>query len=366
MNILVLSKRQYTGKDLIDDRYGRLYEIPAALAARGHIVRGIALSYRRKDEQWHEWADAPGMRWRTINAMPFGVLHYLKAIKECMENFRPDVIWASSDTIHAFLGWVFGQYIGCAYVVDLYDNYESFGLNKIPGMDFLLKFSCRRSTGLSVASLSLRNLAYYKYSSAVPCIVLKNGVNEDLFHPFDKDDSRKRFGFPLSAKIIGTAGSINKNRGIDDLFRAFINLSHQHGDIWLCYAGPCDKTPDNYQHDRIIYLGNIDYSDVGRFFSALDVVVICNKNSDFGEFCFPQKFYEIVAVKTPLIAASVGGVVDVLGSDSAYLYPPGDDVILAEKINQLLNVKRPLSIPVVRWVDEAEKMERFFNLLICK
>lgn len=40
MRILVLSKRRYTGKDLLDDRYGRLYEIPAGLVARGHAVVG--------------------------------------------------------------------------------------------------------------------------------------------------------------------------------------------------------------------------------------------------------------------------------------------------------------------------------------
>jgi len=34
MRIVVLSKRQYTNKDVIDDRYGRLWEIPMALACQ--------------------------------------------------------------------------------------------------------------------------------------------------------------------------------------------------------------------------------------------------------------------------------------------------------------------------------------------
>ena len=36
MRILVLSKRQYMNKDLIDDLYGRFRELPLALAGLGH------------------------------------------------------------------------------------------------------------------------------------------------------------------------------------------------------------------------------------------------------------------------------------------------------------------------------------------
>ena len=50
MRILVLTKRQYMGKDLLDDAYGRFYELPLELAALGHEVRGVCASYRRREE----------------------------------------------------------------------------------------------------------------------------------------------------------------------------------------------------------------------------------------------------------------------------------------------------------------------------
>jgi hypothetical protein len=40
MRIAFLCKRQYMGKDVILDRYARLYEIPYQLARLGHTVRG--------------------------------------------------------------------------------------------------------------------------------------------------------------------------------------------------------------------------------------------------------------------------------------------------------------------------------------
>ena len=36
MKILVLTKRQYMAKDLIDDHFGRFWEVPFELAALGH------------------------------------------------------------------------------------------------------------------------------------------------------------------------------------------------------------------------------------------------------------------------------------------------------------------------------------------
>jgi teichuronic acid biosynthesis glycosyltransferase TuaC len=40
MKILVLTKRQYMGKDLLDDRFGRFRELPLELARLGHEVIG--------------------------------------------------------------------------------------------------------------------------------------------------------------------------------------------------------------------------------------------------------------------------------------------------------------------------------------
>ena len=43
MRIAFLCKRHYTGKDVITDRFGRLYEIPHQLALLGHEVKAWCL-----------------------------------------------------------------------------------------------------------------------------------------------------------------------------------------------------------------------------------------------------------------------------------------------------------------------------------
>ena len=52
MRIAFLCKRRYMGKDVIDDRYGRLYEFPFQLARLGHEVHGVAVVGQGRYGPW--------------------------------------------------------------------------------------------------------------------------------------------------------------------------------------------------------------------------------------------------------------------------------------------------------------------------
>ena len=61
MRILFLCKRQYTGKDLLDDQYGRLFEFPRILSQRGHRVAGFSVSYRPRRQGDYSWDEFPNL-----------------------------------------------------------------------------------------------------------------------------------------------------------------------------------------------------------------------------------------------------------------------------------------------------------------
>ena len=66
MRIAFLCKRRYMSKDVILDRYARLYEIPRQLALLGHEVLGLCMSYQNAAPgQWTHDA-APGtLQWES-------------------------------------------------------------------------------------------------------------------------------------------------------------------------------------------------------------------------------------------------------------------------------------------------------------
>ena len=76
-NILFISKRQYTQKDLLDDKYGRLWEIPKGLSKIGFNIKGICLSYKKKRTGI---IYAEPILWESVNVGNFilpGLIKYL-------------------------------------------------------------------------------------------------------------------------------------------------------------------------------------------------------------------------------------------------------------------------------------------------
>ena len=109
MKIFVLTKRQYMGKDLLDDRFGRFRELPLELARRGHHVSGLALSYRHRSEAIVKDTDehrSASVLWHSVNLVtkiPSGPLAYWNTARKLIRDFQPDLVWAGSDAYHAWL-----------------------------------------------------------------------------------------------------------------------------------------------------------------------------------------------------------------------------------------------------------------------
>lgn len=359
MRILVLTKRQYTGKDLLAERYGRIFEIPAALSRRGHDVRGIALSYRNRGQEDFAWPDLPGMRWRSVDACPQGILRYARVLDDWTEDWRPDVIWASSDMPHAVLAERWARTRQVPLVLDLYDNYESFGLSKLPGLKAAFRRACRRAQALTVVSHALNGYVSSSYALSCPVTVLQNGVRLDLFQPRDKRASRVAIGLPVEARVIGTVGAISSGRGIEMMFEAFMEMADSDPELWLVHAGPVDAAiAKRYRHPRIRDLGVQPTDQVPQILASLDVAIICNRDSDFGRYCFPLKLHEILAMKIPFVAAAVGDVVEVMSPYQQLLFTPGDVTQLQSRIAMQLRDPLVPGLKAPGWDDCADSLEK--------
>lgn len=363
MRILVLSKRFYTGKDLIDDRFGRIFELPAWLARSGHEVTGLALSYRPASVGEHRWDDLPGLVWHSANIgrMPFrsyfGFLHRL--IRET----QPELIWVCSDAFHAILGDRLQRHFRIPTVIDLYDNFESFPATRLPGVLSLFRRACRNASGLTLVGMALQAYVQREYGSGSPMLVLQNGTNPTLFQPHDRAASRRALGLQEHGRFIGTAGSISAGRGIVAMFEAFLELAKEMPDLHLVFAGPRDGTASRYRHSRIIDLGILPQERVPLLLSALDLGVISNLDSPFGRYCFPQKLYEFAACGIPFVAADVGETAAMLRQQPHLLFSPNNASELADRMRDLLQGKCPpqRAIPVRTWEELGGELEAFFR-----
>ena len=370
MKVLVLTKRQYMGKDLLDDRFGRFRELPLELARLGHDIMGIACSYRPHQEGVaHDSIPSQNrsVAWHSINAVNKLTPRLGKFAGRALQlatDFRPDLIWSCSDAYHAIFGAWLANRIQTRCVIDLYDNFEAFRASRLPGVLRLFRRAVRDAVGVTFFSRRLADHVTQTYPRSKPSTVIENGVRKDLFHPRDRDTCRQQLGLPKDARIIGTAGALDGSRGIDTFFQAFERLAAEYDDLHLALAGPRGRGLQIPRGPKIHDLKTLPHEEVSSFIGALDVAVVCYRHSAQGEFSFPQKAYEILACRVPLIAAAVGTMNELLQKHPACLYEPENPESLVESVRRQLKERVVVDAEIPSWADSAKRLESFFAEVI--
>lgn len=348
-------------KDVIKDRYARLYEIPFQLSKLGHSVYATCLSYHKDAEERREEDTAPGtLLWvsRSLDSLivPGLLRHALKLRREICD-FAPDLLIGASDIPHAALtAWLSSQ-MQVPYVLDLYDHFESFGQARLPGMKSLLRRAARQADLVTTTSEPLAQLVRDRYRAQGKVISMPSTVDKDIFYPMDKVACRAQLGLPLNGQLIGTAGSLHESKGVNVLYAAWKLLKNQISDLHLVLAGPLDKKLKPPDHEHVHYLGQLPHARTAQLFNALDVGVIYLRNTSFGRYCFPQKAYEMAACRIPFLAARVGAMESTLRDYPATLYTPDDADDLARCLQNQLASPQPPMLSVNDWTHIISALE---------
>lgn len=354
-------------RDLLNDRFGRFRELPLALARRGHDVAGICLSYRKRDQGTvidEDQNSAARVTWHSVNAgrlkLP-GLLRFFHRASELAHQVQPDMILAFSDSFYGIMGMQLARRFSTRFVFDLYDNFESYASTSIPGIWPLYKRVVRAADGVTCVSNALAHLVRDSYKRDKPTMMITNAVEASIFYPRDKAKCRLALGLPLDATIIGTAGALYRNRGIDALLRGYELLENQQAGLHLAIAGPRDSLTKLPPGSRVHDLGVLPLDKVPLLLNSLDVAVVCNKDSVFGRYCFPQKAYEIIACHVPTVAADVGTMSELMQPYIQYLYKPDNPSDLARAVQAQLAAQFVPKLPVPSWDDVAGDLERFLE-----
>jgi glycosyltransferase involved in cell wall biosynthesis len=343
-------------KDLIDDRFGRFREIPLALAQMGQEVIGLCLSYAPRIEG--RVKDGPVL-WESINATVFkfpGLFRFILQARKRVKN--SDIIWACSDSFYGVIGCVLGKLYNVPVVFDIYDNFGKFLIAKLPVARQLYHWAIRNSNAVTCLSKSFAGYIQNNFDGQTNVFPIEFAVRHDLFKPMDKLECRQNLSLPLNARMVGTAGVINKKREVNLLFDAFNQLKMKYGDLHLVVAGQRDRSIQIPRDPRIYDFGTMPFERVPLLINALDVAVVCYADDDYGKYCFPQKTREFMACNVPVIAAGVGGLREIFRDNPHWLYEPGSVGSLARTLEERLSDQTTNYAPSPGWGDLAKKLER--------
>ena len=354
MRIAFLCKRRYMSKDVVADRYARLYEIPRQLSLLGHDVLGLCLDYHgNSDGEWTHDGGAGHLHWRSRAIRPWiapRLLTYPRTLLSELRAFTPDVFIGASDIPHVAMGAWLAERLRCGYVADLYDNFEGFGQARIPGFVPLLRWGVRKADLVTTTSEMLGDFVRATCPPRGEILPMPSSVDLQVFFPRDRSVSRKALGLPLNAKLVGTAGGLYREKGVEPLYSAWRDTLKKREDLHLVLAGAVDTSMPPPDGARVHYLGQLPHDKVALLFNALDIGVISVLNSPFGRYCFPQKAYEMLACGLPVVAADVGATGQLFAGHPHFLFRPSDSHALAAAVLRQLQAPTTADkLPIKDW-----------------
>ena len=362
MKILFLCKKKYMRKDVIDDRYGRLYELPAHLS-ENHDVRVIATDYRPAAGPGFLKAEPNAdsrVQWHSVrmNFLIFPTLfYYLYLLYREYRNFQPDLIIGASDCLHTGVAVLAGQLLGVRVLLDLYDNYEVFGLTRVPGLGLLYRYSVRNADLVTCVSGLLQEHVRERYRPEKPVYTIESTVDKKKFYPVDKETACNELGLDPGGVYIGSAGALYRERGIRAVYDAFLQVNGTRSDVKLLLAGETDPDCLPPDHPDVVYIGELDHDRMNSFYNSLDVAFIYMRDDDFGRYSFPQKAFEILACNTPVLCASVCVFPELFRRQQEFLYEPENVDALIAKILHLLDHPHVPEVDIPDWKEQTGKLD---------
>jgi len=187
---------------------------------------------------------------------------------------------------------------------------------------------------MAVSASSKKRLEDLQIMDAERIAVFPNGYRPERFYPRDRQEARKRFGFPPDAFIVGIVGSFDERKGVLRLQSAVDMLD---GVLFACAGkGKCKPTSD-----KCIYKSPVNHEEIPIFMSALDVFVLPTLN----EGC-SNAIVEAMAVGLPIISSDRPFNSDILNASNALLIDPENTQAIRDAIAMLrddFNLRAALS-----------------------
>ncbi|HCC5684857.1 glycosyltransferase family 4 protein [Staphylococcus aureus] len=173
--------------------------------------------------------------------------------------------------------------------------------------------------------------------------------------------------------VIGYLGRLVKDKGIEDLIKAFKIIEKKYSNVKLLVIGSIEDGDSISKNDltfilenkNVVYKNHVD--NPVNYYNNMDVFIFPTYREGFGNVSI-----EAQALGIPTITYNVTGAKDtVINNETGFIVEPGDYVKIAEKIELLLineKLKARMGTKGEEWVNNNfsneiiwEKMMRFYN-----
>lgn len=149
-----------------------------------------------------------------------------------------------------------------------------------------------------------------------------------------KIEAKRRLGLGPDTLVVGSAGRLCREKGLQDLLSAFSILAQEYPSLRLLLVGEgymkermMRRAREMGIADRVVFTGFM--IDVSLAYQAIDIYV-CPSIVEWGLSLSVQ---EAITYKLPVIATDAGGLPELVrDNETGYIVPAGDSSTMSERI----------------------------------
>jgi glycosyltransferase involved in cell wall biosynthesis len=245
-------------------------------------------------------------------------LRYVKALKKAIDDFQPDVLHAHYATSYGLIGALSGfhPFVISSWGTDVMKFPQKNIVNKR-----LLKYNLKKADKLCATSHTIKS--FINQIIKKPVEVIPFGVDLSVFKPKDVASP-----FGKSDFVVGCVKNLEKIYNVDVLIKSFALLCSKYDNLRLLLVGEGDEREhlerlcDQLEiRQKVLFTGRINFSEVSNYFNMIDVLVNISDYESFG-----VSVIEAMACGKPVIVTDVGGLREVVNSESVGIRVPVKDI----------------------------------------
>lgn len=254
--------------------------------------------------------------------------------------------------------------------------------NEYPGTYGCLDVIKNTNRIICVSKYRLNNVKQYLNMKDENFIVLKNGINTEMFTKKitkkEKNNLKKKYNIKEDDKILLFVGRIVPEKGIKELIKALENVKYSNYKLLILGAALNElKVKTNFEKEieklvkessnKAIFTGFIKYQEIYKFYAIADIAIFPSMWDDSA----PLTVVEALVSGLPIITTDSGGIPEYATDGSAIIIKRDNELInnLSKKINELLvdTEKREKMSIIAKDVSKDLTLknyyENFYNIL---
>ena len=317
-----------------------------------------------------------------LNQMAY-IAPMVKRILEVIAIEKPDVIHAHSPALNGLAALKAGRKSGLPVVYEIRAFWEDAAVDHGTCKEDDLRYRLTRKMETHVvknanavtticeglrADLISRGFEESKFT------VIANAVNIEQFNVITLQDKANNTDLAKSLEltdcdVLGFIGSFYAYEGLDLAITAMpaVLAKNPKARLLLVGGGPQEQSLKQQVtllglEGKVIFTGRVPHSEVGKYYSLVDLLVYPRKAMRLTNLVTPLKPLEAMAQGKPVLASDVGGHKELISdNETGFLFKAGDSVELAERMADLLADENKLNSVLSNGRDYVENVRNWRN-----